>query len=97
MFTRIVRFRIKPDKVDEFILATREHASLSSAESGISRFEVMQDEGNPEAFFLIISFENDASRERHFSTDHYKSWHGTVSPWFAQSPEGATCRSALTD
>jgi len=95
MFTRVVKFAIQAQQAEAFKEATRAHARRSAQEAGISRFEVLQDQAQPVAFYLLITFENEASRELHFQSEHYKAWHAAVSAWFASPPEGVTCDDAL--
>jgi quinol monooxygenase YgiN len=89
--TRIVKFGVKAEYISAFGQATIQHAEKSSAEAGVTRFEVLQNQALPEQFYLIISFIDEDAREKHFNADHYKNWQTNVKPMFDNPPDGVTC------
>ena len=91
IITRIVKFAIKSEYTEAFGQATSQHAGISAAEAGVTRFEVLQNQASPGEFYLIISFLDEEARESHFDTDHYKQWQTKVKPMFEAPPDGATC------
>jgi autoinducer 2-degrading protein len=52
MHVTLVYVQVKPEHVDEFILATRANHEASVKESGNLRFDVLQTAANPAHFVL---------------------------------------------
>jgi autoinducer 2-degrading protein len=95
MLIRLVHATVKHEQVDSFAELTRAHAKTSEAEAGVLRFDVLQDVENPDGFFMVIWFEGEQARARHFEADHFKQWRAAVDPMFAEPLHGHTCRSLV--
>lgn len=88
MFLRMARFDLKEGEVENFAAATLDHVNSSRAEQGILRFELYRRESAPASYLLLMQFLDDASRERHFATEHFKSWKEQITPMLAAPIEG---------
>ncbi len=75
-----VHVHIKLDSVGAFKEATIENARNSTKESGILRFEVIQQEDDPTRFILIEVYKDTDAVAQHKETDHYVKWRDTVQP-----------------
>ena len=53
------------------------------AESGIARFDVVQQQDNPTRFVLVEVYRTPEDPAKHKETDHYKTWRDTVAPMMA--------------
>ena len=80
MFIVHVFVDVKPDFVDAFKVASIANAQHSIRETGIARFDVVQDLENPTQFVLVEVYRTDADPARHKETEHYKTWRDTVAP-----------------
>lgn len=79
-----VHVRVKPESVDAFRHATIENAQNSIQESGIARFDVVQQRDDPTRFVLVEVYRDDAATIAHKETAHYKKWRDAVADWMAE-------------
>ena len=75
---------VKPDSVDEFKTATLVNARNSIQESGIVRFDVIQQEDDPTQFVLMEMYRTADDPARHKETAHYAVWRDTVASMMAE-------------
>ena len=80
--------RVKPDQIEAFKAASRENARNSVKETGIARFDVIQETEDPTRFVLAEVYRSADAVYRHKETDHYKTWRETVAEMMAE-PRGA--------
>jgi (4S)-4-hydroxy-5-phosphonooxypentane-2,3-dione isomerase len=88
MFTTIVHVFVKPEFRDAFIEATRENHLHSVKEPGNLRFDILQDESDPDKFVLYEAYASKEAVAAHKETEHYQRWRDTVAPWMAKPREG---------
>ena len=62
---------VKPEAVDAFAAATLENARNSVAESGIVRFDVIQQDDDPTRFVLVEIYRTPTDPAKHKETTHY--------------------------
>ena len=79
-----VHVRVLPDHVAAFIEATQANAAASVRESGIARFDVVQDLEDPTRFILVEAYRDAQAPAQHKETPHYAVWRDTVAPWMAE-------------
>jgi quinol monooxygenase YgiN len=77
-----------PEFISDFVNATIENAKNSILESGILRFDFIQQEDSPERFILIEIYKTREDVAAHKSTAHYQKWRDTVAPMMAESRVG---------
>lgn len=75
---------VKPGTADAFLAATLANARASRQEAGVARFEVIQQEDDPERFLLIEQYRTPDSPAQHKATAHYATWRDTVEPMMAE-------------
>ena len=75
---------VKPGTEDAFLAATLENARNSAKESGIARFDVLQDKENPLKFCLVEVYTTNEAPTEHKETDHYAVWRDTVADMMAE-------------
>jgi (4S)-4-hydroxy-5-phosphonooxypentane-2,3-dione isomerase len=80
-----VHCRVKVDDVDAFTEATLVNARASVQESGIARFDVIQDRADPTRFVLIEVYRTAEAPAAHKTTAHYQRWRDTVAPMMAEA------------
>lgn len=75
---------VKSEKVEAFKAATAVNARNSVQESGIARFDVVQQLDDPTRFVLVEVYRAADDPARHRETAHYKAWRDTVVPMMAE-------------
>lgn len=79
-----VHARVKPESVDAFKEATVANASQSVKESGIARFDLIQQTDDPTRFILVEVYRTADAPARHKETAHYAAWRDAVAPMMAE-------------
>ena len=79
-----VYVKVKPESIEAFKQATEKNAAASRKETGIARFDVLQQAGAPEVFLLVEAYRNEAATSAHKQTSHYKEWRDAVASMMAQ-------------
>ena len=84
MFIAHVFIHVKEDRIEDFIGATIENAQNSIQESGIARFDFIQEQDNPTRFVLVEVYRTADDPTKHKETAHYKKWRDTVADMMAE-------------
>ena len=84
MFIVHVSVRVRPDQVDAFRAASIENARRSVRETGIARFDVLQQQDDPTRFVLVEVYRTSEDPGRHKETAHYQKWRDAVAPMMAE-------------
>jgi quinol monooxygenase YgiN len=79
-----VQIRVKPDCIEAFQAATLANARASIQEAGILRFDVVQQQDDPNRFVLVEVYRAAEDQARHRLTAHYTAWAGTVGDMMAE-------------
>jgi (4S)-4-hydroxy-5-phosphonooxypentane-2,3-dione isomerase len=80
-----VHVRVKAEAVEAFRAATLENARQSVREPGVVRFDVLQQERDPEGFLLVEVYRSPDDPARHKETEHYAVWRDAVAPMMAEA------------
>ena len=75
---------VKPEFVEAFKVASVENARKSVQESGIARFDVVQQMDDPNRFVLVEVYRSADDPARHKQTAHYATWRDTVAGMMAE-------------
>jgi quinol monooxygenase YgiN len=78
-----VHVRVKPEFVEAFKAATLRNARLSLQESGIVRFDVVQQQDDPTRFILVEVYRDADAAAAHKASAHYPVWRDAVAPMMA--------------
>jgi len=73
-----VDIRVKPEHLQAFLAETRRNAAASVEESGVRRFDVLQDESDETHVVLSEVYVDQAAADAHKQTAHYARWQGAV-------------------
>ena len=84
-----VHARVRPDRVEDFLAATLANARASLAEPGVLRFDVLQDQADPEHVVLVEVYRDDDASAAHKLTPHYATWRDTVAEMMAEPRQSA--------
>ena len=88
MVVTCVHVWVKPEHLEEFILATKINHSNSIKEPQNMRFDILQDQEDPSKFILYEAYASEEGAAAHKQTEHYLTWRDTVAPWMAQPRQG---------
>ena len=92
MLAVFVTIQLKPGFRDQFMEASLGDARGSAAdEPGCFRFDVLQDNTDPDRFHLYEVYADQAAREAHRQAPHYLKWRETVSDWFDGDLQRVEC------
>jgi quinol monooxygenase YgiN len=84
MFIVHVFVHVKEDQVEAFKSATVENAGNSLKESGVARFDIVQQMDDPTRFVLVEVYRTSDDPGRHKETAHYQKWRDTVADMMAE-------------
>jgi len=79
-----VHVHVKPDCVEAFKAITLDNASNSVKESGIARFDVVQQADDPTRFVLVEVYRTPDAPAKHKETAHYARWRDAVADMMAE-------------
>ena len=79
-----VHVHVKPDRLEDFRLATIENASSSVQEPGCVRFDVIQQTDDPTRFVLVEVYRDAQSHAAHRETPHYHAWNERAADLLAE-------------
>jgi autoinducer 2-degrading protein len=83
-----IHVHVKPEFVEAFKQATIENASNSVKETGIARFDVVQQADDPTSFILVEVYKSAEASAAHKETAHYAKWRDTVAEMMAEPRQG---------
>jgi len=89
-----VHVRVVPEGVEAFRDASIANARASVQESGVARFDVIQQEDDPTRFELIEIYRTPDAAAAHKATAHYATWRDAVAPLMAE-PRSSTRYRAI--
>jgi (4S)-4-hydroxy-5-phosphonooxypentane-2,3-dione isomerase len=84
MFIVHVFVHVKENLVDDFRKAAIENACNSLLESGVTRFDVVQQQDDSTRFVLVEVYRRMEDAASHKETDHYKKWRDAVEHMMAE-------------
>ena len=83
MISIFVTIKIKPGYRDAFVEAVLDDALGSVRdEAGCFRFDVLQDDSDPNRIHLYEVYQDQAALEAHRQAPHFLKWRSIVSDWF---------------
>ena len=88
MIVTLVHVWVKPEFIDNFIMATTENHKNSVKEIGNLRFDILLDANDPNKFVLYEAYESEEDAASHKNTTHYLKWRETVAEMMAQPRRG---------
>jgi (4S)-4-hydroxy-5-phosphonooxypentane-2,3-dione isomerase len=84
MYVLQVYIRVKPERVEAFLNATRANAEASRREAGVARFDVIQQLDDPTRIVLIEAYRTPEGHAAHRETPHYATWRDAVNDMMAE-------------
>lgn len=80
MITIVVNVEVNPDKIQEFIEATKKSQEGTLKEKGCLHYEILQDVATSNKFILIEKYESEDAINFHKETPYFQEWRNTVNP-----------------
>ena len=84
MFIVHVFVKVKDDQIEAFKQASLENARSSIQESGIARFDVIQQKDDATKFVLVEVYRTTDDPAKHKETTHYAAWRDAVADMMAE-------------
>ncbi len=98
MRVALVTINIKPEFRDRFIEESVLEAQGSvQNEPGCIRFDILQDEQDPNRVYLYEVYRDAAAEEAHLQTPHFLRWDKATRDWFATPYEIAECETVYPE
>ncbi|HNR51308.1 MAG: Autoinducer 2-degrading protein LsrG [Deltaproteobacteria bacterium ADurb.BinA179] len=79
---------VRPEFIEGFKEAVRDNAQNSINETGVARFDVLQQEDDPTRFVLVEIYHSQEDWAKHKETAHYLRWRDTVEYMMAEPRKG---------
>ena len=93
MIALVVTIKIKPGHKEAFMASMMDDARGSNNdEPGCLRFDVLQDNDDPNKIHLYEVYKDQAALDAHREAPHFTKWRETVKDWF----DGEIARSVGT-
>jgi len=80
-----VHVHVRPGCVEAFTAASLANARQSVRESGVARFDIIQQADDPTRFVLVEVYRTADAPAAHKETPHYQVWRDTVAPMMAET------------
>jgi quinol monooxygenase YgiN len=80
-----VKFKVKPERADEWLDVTRAFTSATRGEDGNLWFEWSRSVDDPTEFVLLEAFKDDAA-QAHVASDHFKQFAATAPDYLQETP-----------
>ncbi len=88
MHVTLVHVQVRPERVEDFIRATRPNHEGAVLEPGNRRFDLLQDPSDPTRFVLYEAYASSAEARAHKQTAHYLAWREAVAGMMASPRRG---------
>lgn len=84
MFVVFVYVHVKSEFVEAFRIESEQNARESRKETGVVRFDILQQMDDPTRFVLYEAYKDEAGAKAHKETAHYAKWRDAVAPMMAE-------------
>jgi len=88
---------VKPESVEAFRAASLENARNSVREPGVVRFDVVQQDDDPNRFLLMEIYRTPEDPARHKETAHYAKWRDEVESMMAEPRRSVKYRALFPE
>jgi len=92
MHVTLVHVHVKPERVKDFIEATRANHEASIREPGNRRFDILQSPEDSTRFLLYEAYSSEKDAKEHKGTEHYLSWRDRVADMMEEPRQGVPYR-----
>ena len=92
MYALVVPLKVKPEMREKFLAAALEDSTCSVRdEPGCVRFDVLQDNTDPNRFFFYEVYLDEKAVEAHRASVHYARWRAVAPELLAEPTNASRC------
>jgi autoinducer 2-degrading protein len=92
MYALVVPLKVKPEMREKFLAAAQDDSICSVRdEPGCLRFDVLQDNSDPNRFFFYEVYEDEKAVEAHRAAPHYARWRAAAAEVLAEPTNAHRC------
>ena len=92
MFALVVSLKVKPDLRDKFLAAAEDDSICSVRdEPGCLRFDVLQDNADPNRFFFYEVYRDEDAFQAHGQAPHFARWRAAAAEVLAEPTSVTRC------
>ena len=92
MFSLMVQMEVRPGRREEFLTGMAANAEASVRdEPGCLRFDVLQDNSDPNKFFFYEVYLDESAVEAHRASPHYARWRAVAPEVLAEPTNANRC------
>jgi autoinducer 2-degrading protein len=91
MYAVVVPLRVKPEMREKFLAAALDDSTCSLQEPGCLRFDVLQDNTDPNRFFFYEVYRDESAYKAHQATAHYPRWRAAAAEVLAEPTSASRC------
>ncbi len=96
MYTLFVKIQIKPGFRDQYVEAALGDADGSTRdEPGCYRFDVLQDDNDPNTIYFYEVYKDEAAFQEHTKQPHMIKWRDTVKDWNVKPTEAVRAHTVF--
>ena len=98
MYALVVPVKVKPEMREKFLAAALDDSTCSVRdEPGCVRFDVLQDNTDPNKFFFYEVYRDEAAVEAHRAAPHYARWRAVASEVLAEPTNASRCTTTISE
>jgi autoinducer 2-degrading protein len=91
MYAVVVPLKVKPEMREKFLAAALDDSTCSLQEPGCLRFDVLQDNTDPNRFFFYEVYRDESAYKAHQATAHYPRWRAAAAEVLAEPANASRC------
>ena len=92
MYAVVVPLKVKPEMREKFLAAAQDDSTCSLRdEPGCLRFDVLQDNADPNRFFFYEVYRDEAAFKAHQASAHYPRWRAAAAEVLAEPTSASRC------
>ena len=95
MYVLCVTAYVKPENINDFLVATTEYASLTRQEKGNVRYDVLQSDEDSTCFVIYEAYQSKDDFLVHRDTVHSLQWKENIESWMARPRQRIRCNSII--
>ena len=96
MYAVVVPLKVKPEMREKFLAAAQDDSTCSVRdEPGCLRFDVVQDNTDPDKFFFYEVYKDEAAFKAHQQTPHYPRWREAAGVCLVEPTQASRCTTVF--
>jgi autoinducer 2-degrading protein len=96
MYALVVQVKVKPEMREKFLAAALDDSTCSVRdEPGCVRFDVLEDQSDPNKFIFYEVYRDEAAVEAHRAAPHYARWRAAAAEVLAEPTAATRCTTVF--